>query len=348
MFMTQQELTDILISLPSRKVAMIGDGCVDIYWQADMRLSELSREVPHYPLPIVEERFSLGAGANVIANLAALGIDDIRYVGCIGDDWRGTIFRNLLQKIRVPEDYLLRSTERVTPAYCKPIRTGISDVQYEDPRLDFNNLTPLPAELEDKLLRLLDQAVLGADILIVCDQLTNGCITDRIIERIETLGQKLPVIVDSRNRVDHFRNVIVKPNEIEACQSLGLGQESAADTEEMKKAAAALERRNGKPAMVTLGNRGVVWSEQQNITLVPAYSVPPPIDFVGAGDAFLAGFSAVYGLPLSPLTMLSFANLVPAVTIRKIGMTGTATPEELQRAYKEYQQNSAQNHSAGR
>ena len=37
------------------KVCLIGDFCLDLYWLADMRRSELSRETPHYPLPVVEE-----------------------------------------------------------------------------------------------------------------------------------------------------------------------------------------------------------------------------------------------------------------------------------------------------
>lgn len=334
--MTQQELEKILASLSSRKIAVIGDGCVDIYWEADMRRSELSREVPHYPLPVVEERFSLGAGTNVVANLAALGIGDIRFVGCIGKDWRGTIFQSLLSKIGVSGEYLVSSPERITPAYCKPIRKGISDVQYEDPRLDFNNLSPLSEELENRLLEMLKKAVQGADLLLVCDQLANGCITPKVKQEIEALGKIMPVLVDSRDRIDQFRQVIVKPNEIEACHSLGLPLSAANDTEAMKQAAVSMEIRNGCPALITLGARGVVWSESGTATLVPAYPVPPPIDFVGAGDSFLAGFAAVYGLGLCPSVMLSFANLVPAVTIRKIGQTGTAAPEELRSAYARY------------
>ena len=334
--MTKDGLEQILESLPSRKIALMGDGCVDIYWEADMRLSELSREAPHYPLPIVEERFSLGAGANVAANLAALGVSDIRFVGCTGEDWRGALFRSLFEQIRIPADYLVSSPERVTPAYCKPIRRGISDVKYEDPRLDFNNRSPLSGEIEQRLLTSLEKACQGADILIVCDQLQNGCITPKILERLAELGSAMPVIADSRDRIGAFQNAVVKPNENEACRFLGLDP-AAGDTAAMKAAALALEKRCGRPALITLGDRGAIWAEGGETFLVPAYPAPPPIDFVGAGDAFLAGFAAVYGLGLPPETALSFANLVPAVTIRKTGMTGTASPDELREAFAQYE-----------
>lgn len=334
--LNRKTLDQILRKLPEQKIALIADGCVDIYWEADMRISELSREVPHFPLPIVEERFSLGAGANVAANLAALGVGDIRFAGCIGNDWRGMVFRELFRKIGVSDRYLAASESRITPAYCKPIRGGISPVKYEDPRLDFNNRRPMTEEAEEVLLQNLDQAVSGADLLIVCDQLSDGCMTSRVIERIETIGRKIPVIADSRDRVGLFRGAVVKPNEVETCRALGLPESDAEDEEAMRRAAAMLEQKTGRPVLVTLGSRGALFCEGGRCTLSPAYPVKPPIDFVGAGDSFLAGFAAAFGLDLSIEEKLGFANLVPSVTIRKIGVTGTASPNELQDILSEY------------
>ena len=47
---------------------VVGDVCLDAYWMADMRLSSLSRETPHHNMPVVEERYALGAAGNVMAN----------------------------------------------------------------------------------------------------------------------------------------------------------------------------------------------------------------------------------------------------------------------------------------
>ena len=99
----------------------------------------------------------------------------------------------------------------------------------------------------------------------------------------------------------------------------------------VERAAAALSARNQSPALVTLGENGAVWCEGGVCTHVPAYRVEPPIDFVGAGDAFLAGFSLAHALQIPPADRLAFACLVPAVTIQKLGTTGTASPAELRR-----------------
>ena len=72
MILTEQQLDRILRSIQAARLLVVGDVCLDLYWYADMRRSRLSRETPHFPLPVVEERVSLGAGGNVAANLAAL------------------------------------------------------------------------------------------------------------------------------------------------------------------------------------------------------------------------------------------------------------------------------------
>ena len=61
-----------LKKLGKGRIAVIGDFCLDVYWHADMTKSELSRETPHFPLPIVQERLSPGGAGNVVMNLLAL------------------------------------------------------------------------------------------------------------------------------------------------------------------------------------------------------------------------------------------------------------------------------------
>ncbi|NIM05563.1 MAG: sugar kinase, partial [Armatimonadetes bacterium] len=42
----------------SVRVGVVGDACLDIYWEADMTRSRLARENPHFILPVIEERLS--------------------------------------------------------------------------------------------------------------------------------------------------------------------------------------------------------------------------------------------------------------------------------------------------
>ena len=55
----RMDLAGLLAHISHMRVAVLGDLCLDVYWHADMRQSELSRETPHYPLPVISECLSL-------------------------------------------------------------------------------------------------------------------------------------------------------------------------------------------------------------------------------------------------------------------------------------------------
>lgn len=337
MKLQKEQLEQILAGLQKVKVGMIGDACIDIYWKADMTKSELSREVPHHPLPVFEERVSLGAGANVVNNLAAMGAKDIRYISFIGVDWRAELFEKQLASIGVSGDLIVSSDELVTPAYCKPIRCGISDVWYEDPRLDFENRCPIPREVREQLRENFLSVAKEADILLVSDQFQYGCVTPEIIQELETIGKKKAVLVDSRNRIAQYRHAILKPNEVETCRCLGWDIDRSSEISYMEAAAGCLlEQTEARMVLVTLGGNGSICRSEAGSTHIPAFPVSPPIDIVGAGDAFLAAFSLAFAVTEDQVCSAEFASLVSSIVIKKIGTTGSAAPDEIREAYQFY------------
>ncbi|MBQ9366536.1 MAG: bifunctional hydroxymethylpyrimidine kinase/phosphomethylpyrimidine kinase [Victivallales bacterium] len=318
----------ILQSIPKLRVGVIGDFCLDVYWHADMRLSELSRETPHFPLPIVEERLSPGGAGNVAANLRALRPASVPCVGLVGKDWRGTALLETLEAIGCDTTALLPSYARVTNTYIKPLRKGMTDVVYEDPRLDFTNYTPTSPEDEERLLHALEQLAPELDILCVCDQMPFGCITPPIRQRITVLGKAgLTVVVDSRDHIADYHHVIIKPNAIEACRAVN----SPVTTElaPLMQAATSLERLTSRPVIITNGDQGCVVCENSVSTHIPAVKVTGEIDICGAGDTFLSAFACAIGAGASLLEAAQLGCRASAITIRKLKMTGTASPEEI-------------------
>lgn len=314
-------LTEIFSGVDNARVGVIGDFCLDVYWLADMTLSEISREVPNFPLPIVEERMSPGGAGNVACNLMALRPKKVCALGMTGRDWRGDALRGLLSDAGVDVSGFLSSPRRVTPAYIKPLRKGLTDVIYEDPRLDFEDRAPMTAEDEQRLLDALNS--LDVDVLCVCDQLKNGCITPAIRQRICALSRSgLTVIVDSRDRIALYEDVIVKPNEIEAARAV----QSDGPYEEL---ATMLSRKTRRPAIVTLGAEGCLVCEDGRVTRVPARRVEPPIDICGAGDTFLSALACALAAGATLTEAAYLANTASAVTIRKINTTGTADRREI-------------------
>ena len=165
--LTSEELQSLLQNIDHAHIGLIGDLCLDMYWLADMKLSELSRETPHHPLPVVEERMSPGGAGNVANNIAALNPEKLLVVGLVGNDWRGDLLLRTMKEAGIDCSHVIRDNSRVTNTYIKPLRSGISDVIYEDPRLDFESRLPISAETEAKILFALDEMANQTDFLQV-------------------------------------------------------------------------------------------------------------------------------------------------------------------------------------
>jgi rfaE bifunctional protein kinase chain/domain len=320
---------EILHAIRNVKIGILGDLCVDIYWHADMRLSSLSRETPHFPLPIVKERFSLGAGGNVAANVAALQPEKVIAIGMKGCDWRGNILTQELKRWGMDDTYVLEDPQRTTFAYCKPMRKGISDVEYEDPRLDFINHHPLCEQTEKKLITALESIKDRVDAIVVSDQFTHGCVTPRVREAVCALSKSRLVVVDSRENIGMFPGAFLKPNEVEGERALG----TEAKTLRKDDYARALAEKTGSRVLMTLGTEGSVYSDGHDVQRFAPWAVKGPVDIVGAGDTFLSGFSCALAAGAAVSDAADFGGLCSAVTISKIGITGTASPEEIMNTY---------------
>lgn len=330
--LTSLQLSSILDAMASARVALVGDICLDAYWKADLTLSELSRETPHYPLPVVEERYSPGAGGNVAANLAALKPRSVTVVSTIGRDWRGDLLLQALSALGVDTALVLRHPGRITDAYIKPYRRGISDVEYEDPRLDFANTDPLSEDAGRELIGRIHEVARSCDVLCVSDQFRFGCVTGAVREALRGLArQGLTVVVDSRSRIGEYSGCVLKPNGLEASMALGLDPKQSISTiAGATDVAVKLSELARSPVCMTLGEQGSLLAQSaEEPCWLPGAAVKPPFDVCGAGDTFLSAFSTALAAGAAMEDAAALANLASAVTVKKIGQTGTATREEI-------------------
>jgi rfaE bifunctional protein kinase chain/domain len=332
---SEERLTKILNNIRNVKIGFIGDLCVDIYWIADMRKSELSRETPNFPLPVVEERYQLGAGGNVIANIAALKPKAIRAVSVIGDDWRGMLVRQCLGKLNVSMENILVAPGKTTNAYCKPIRFGISKVEYEDPRIDFTSELP-NGDMERDIIERLDRMASEVEVICVSDQFPIGCITPSVREEINRIAkQGKLMVVDSRDRIGQYRNVTLKPNEVESVKAAaklsGLDEHEfyTSDLEGFAAAGKLLQEKLGCDLSMTLGSRGNIQFHGGKAVHILPRDVTGPLDFCGAGDTFLSAYTSALAAGASREEAGQIGALASEVTICKINQTGTADSGEI-------------------
>ena len=326
-FLAFARLEELLGRFAGLRVGLVGDVALDGYWYADMTRARLSRETPHFARPVVRAEYGPGAGANVAQNLAALGAGAVSVFSVVGQDLWAVQLRAELVRRGIRTHGLVEARERCTPAYLKPILMGYVARQ-EDARLDFENDQPLSAALEDELLARLESELDGLDAVLVADQFEeNGVVTARVRARLAALAQQhpdTPFLADSRARIALFAGMLLKPNELEAAQALGLP--AGTPPAELGRALALAA---GRPVFLTLGEQGVLVCTPAGQQRVPAAPVTPPLDIVGAGDTFLAALACALAAGAAPLEAAALANLAAAVTVEKLNQTGTAAPDEI-------------------
>lgn len=335
--MTLERLNALLAHFPRLRIAVVGDFFLDRYLVTDPALSERSLETGLEARQVVEVRCSPGAAGTVTNNLAALGVGRIEAVGVIGDDGEGHELRRGLRATGVHTDCLLPVAGRFTPTYIKPmVRTPDGERELE--RLDIKNRAPLSPALEARLIaQLTERLQPGCPLhaVVIADQVEErncGVITDRVRQALAELAEACPDVVffaDSRVRIGEFRNVTIKPNKHEAARALHpdwtgdvtLGQAEAFGRE--------LAARHDRTVYVTVGEAGILVCKPDSVERAPAPPVGGPIDIVGAGDSATAGIVCALCAGADPIEAAFVGNLCAAVTIRKLGTTGTASPDEL-------------------
>ena len=353
---SEQRLCEILKAIREIRVLAIGDISINIQWRADMRLSALSSDAPHFPLPIVDERVSLGAGGNVAAVMRALEPESVAFIGLVGEDWRGALARRSLDTLNVDTRALYTAAGFSTFACCKPVRRGISDAICEDPRLDFVNVSPPSQEAEESVVAALMGAAGSFDAIIVSDQFANGCITQRIREALSKMGQAGEhVFVDSSENTGQYRHVVVKPNENEAERVLGahffsepaMPSQSAPFAQKPAipgrrhpsaylRAADVLARRCAGKAIITLGADGSVFSDGARHEYNIPWRVDGSVSVEGVGDMFIAAYACALAANALNGEAADFASLCSAMAISRTGEAGVVAPDEIIDAYRSY------------
>lgn len=336
--MNERRLDEILEGFPGLSIGIVGDFFLDKYLMIDPALREVSLETQLETRQIVAVRCYPGAAGTAINNLVALGIGHLFPIGFTGVDGEGFELRRGLAQAGVDLADLLEAADRMTPTYTKPLIIEPDKPPRELERLDTKNRTSLPRPLEDEIIARVERRVETCHGLIVADQVEEpncGVITDRVRKRIAQLGDKWPkkiLLADSRRRIGLFRNVIVKPNKSEAAHSLDLAPDQTSPEYIVRSIAYRTER----PACITLGPKGVLAFDGQEAHHVRGFTNKGPIDIVGAGDSLTAGMVSALcaGATLAEAALVG--NLVASITIQQIGVTGTASPEQVRQRFGEY------------
>ena len=360
----QRRLDELLASFQGLRVAVVGDFFLDKYLDVDPRLAEPSLETGKTAHQVVGSRHAPGAAGTVANNLAALmalapasplaglPVDttpgtpskpgSIAAVGFTGDDGAGYELRADLRSIGVELAHLHTDAVagRRTPVYLKPRDLDRPGLDGEHSRYDLKNRLPTSADLERTLMASVRQLFGGVDVIVAMDQVEDegyGVFTPGMYTFLSelTYAVERPLRwADSRRRIEKFTGFVRKMNQFELLGIHDPEPGAVLPDADVIAALGRLDESSGSRVFVTAGERGV-WVKSDTGTgaaFVPAVRVQGPVDPTGAGDSFTAGAVLALASGASGLEAALVGTLAASVTVRKLGTTGTASPEELRAA----------------
>jgi D-beta-D-heptose 7-phosphate kinase/D-beta-D-heptose 1-phosphate adenosyltransferase len=291
----------------------------------------VSRISPEAPVPVVRlqsESASLGGAGNVARNLRSLG-GQVDLIGVLGADAAGAQFRDALRREELSDKAIVD-----VPGRGSTVKTRVIAHHQQVVRIDRESTTPVPEDLEDRLIGMVLNRLPDAGALLISDY-DKGAVTPRILGRILPAAAEagLVVAIDPKPaNYEHYRPVtVITPNAQEAGIMAALRDR---DDARLEKAGEAIRRHlDCKAVLVTRGEEGMTLIQAGTPPLRIPASAREVFDVTGAGDTVVSALTLalVAGATLEEAATL--ANAAAGCAVGKLG-TAVVQPEEILRAFQ--------------
>lgn len=327
-FPSKEQIISVFDKIRLLRVGVIGDFAVDFYYDIQKNTGEFSVETQKEVYHTSKPRTSLGGAGNVVQNIVALGVKQIKAFGCVGNDVYGREMLHLLTKNGVDiSSFKTISEGWDTCTYTKPM-TSVG----EDNRLDFGTNNYISGAVFDEILQNIEASLSDLDVFVINQQFPNPLLNQERILKLNEMIAKFPKIVfltDARDFGKFIRNSILKVNTAELAKMLDIETFAESDYELCRKYALALNQKIDCPILQTRGENGILFANKNEVVAIDGIKLTTEIDTVGAGDTVVAAFSTVWAATNDIKTALLIANMAAAITVQKLKQTGTASMEEI-------------------
>jgi rfaE bifunctional protein kinase chain/domain len=340
---TSETFQSIAANIPKLRIVVIGDICLDRYLEIDPDKEETSIETGLPVFNVVTVRSQPGGAGTIVNNLAALGVGKVLPVSFAGEDGEGFELRRALEtEPGISLDHFFQTPLRRTFTYTKPLRLAAGKAPVELNRLDFKNWTPTPAVVRGKVIEAVQEVAEGADAIIMLAQVDvpeTGVITSDVLGAVDAVARRWPeklIIADSRRGLRSFPNLAFKMNRTELASLLECSEDLSLT--DVRRRAAELAARTGRPVFVTLAEQGIVGAAPgQGAEHVPALPVRGEIDIVGAGDAVTANLAVALAAGADMREAMVMAMVAGSIVIHELGATGTASVRQIRELLSQFQ-----------
>jgi D-glycero-beta-D-manno-heptose-7-phosphate kinase len=330
-------IQELFNSFVGKRILVIGDIMVDSYlWGKVDRIS------PEAPVPVValnKREYRLGGAANVALNIRNLGGIPI-LCSIIGDDEKGKVFLDLLDKQGLPSQGIISSKERITTVKFRIIGNNAQML-----RVDEENQDNLSSEEHKALFSTIQQLIEKEHIhAIVFEDYDKGVITSQLIKKVVDLSKtkNIPVAVDpkKRNFWGYHEADLFKPNLKELKEGLK-SDANLSDMVELRSAVSKLQNRlRSRIVMVTLSDRGLYYciSDEHGVreeALIPAI-VRTIADVSGAGDTVIGTAVLCLAVNAPVKIMATLCNLAGGLVCEHVGVVPVDRELLMQEAIKHF------------
>lgn len=307
-----------------KAIMVVGDVMLDSYiWGSVDRVS------PEAPVPVVsvdstEDR--LGGAANVVKNIASLGMKPI-LCSVVGNDDAGRTFFEILKRRNILSDYCVVADDRKTT-----VKTRVICGKQQMLRVDREQTDVVCEDVLQKLQARIRAAISDQEIsAIILQDYDKGVFSKDLIDFVvaEAQKQQIPVLVDPKKRnFNNFKHVTMfKPNFKEFTE--GLGKSCRKDDPESLFALAKefMQQQDIDTVMVTLSEHGVFIANKERYVKIPT-QVRHVADVSGAGDTVISTAAVCYvlGMPMDEIARIS--NIAGGIVCEQPGVV-TIEKEQL-------------------
>ena len=257
-----------------------------------------------------------GKGCNQAIAIARLG-GTVNFISKLGKDTYGDLATNTLRNNNI-------DTSTIT--YSNDFQTGVAGIMVDKNTgmNAINVITGAPSTLTinevEKHIEVINNSKIFLTQLEIPKEVTLHCLKKAKENKVITILNPAPASEISNEffkYVDYFT-----PNETEAEFYTGI---KISNEIEAKKASIKLLNLGLKKVVITLGKKGLFYTDGKEDIYIKALSLNKVLDTTGAGDAFNGGLAFALSENKSIKEALKLANQVAGLSTLKLG-AGNAMP----------------------
>lgn len=288
------------------KALVIGDFMLDRYTTG--RVKRISPEAPVPVMEVLNQESRPGGAGNVVLNLTVLGAS-VFAVGRIGQDEAGVELKAHLNGADT-------SGLLIEANYKTPVKNRLIADSQQLIRIDFEQITPISAEFEEKVIERLKILIPQVQVVALSDY-GKGFLSNRVIATAIEIAKKagIPAVIDPKGTdfTKYKGATVLKPNLSEAYAAAKMAPTVSLDAvaKELISLADIL--------LITRSEAGIsIFDRNGNRSDFPVRSKEVK-DVTGAGDTVLAMICLGLANGLDIQQAAQLANIAAGLSIERLG-----------------------------